>query len=142
MTSENCPLRVLRVPNSAVDEILNKPIQNHFLEAIWVQRNVTFSQLIYFQDIGFIPIALSCKNIRTINVQEQVVFLGRSLVTEQKPVRLCLIEIPGKVWHGTLLRPDWRMKLCGAQVQQVFLQTDRKYFPQVQHKARRNNNSQ
>ena len=44
----------------------------------------------------------------------RLVFLGRSWVTEQKPVRLCLIEIPGKslAWHLAEVRLEDEALWC------------------------------
>ena len=81
-----------------VDEILEKPIQNFFLETIWVQTNVTVSYL--FPRCWIYPHSIVSPKYSNHQIT-RLVFLGRSWVTEQKPVRLCLIEIPGKslAWH-------------------------------------------
>ena len=123
-----------------VDEILNKPIQNLFLETIWVQTNVTVSYL--FPRCWIYPHSIVSPKYSNHQIT-RLVFLGRSWVTEQKPVRLCLIEIPGKslAWHLAEVRLEDEALWCTSTTVQVFLQTYRKYFPQVQHKDRRNNNS-
>ena len=94
-----------------VDEILNKPIQNLFLETIWVQTNVTVSYL--FPRCWIYPHSIVSPKYSNHQIT-WLVFLGRSWVTEQKPVRLCLIEIPGKslAWHLAEVRLEDEALWC------------------------------
>ena len=80
-------------------------------ETNWVQTNVTVSYL--FPRWWTYPHGIVLPKYSN-HQSTSIVFLGRSLVTEQKPVRLCLIEIPGKslAWHLAEVRLEDEALWC------------------------------
>ena len=112
MTSEG--VQPFRVPNSGWNPKQTNTeslLGNDLGSTQWVQTNVTVCNL--FPRCWIYPHCIVLPKYSN-HQSTRKVFLGRSLVTEQKPVRLCLIEIPGKslAWHLAEVRLEDEALWC------------------------------